>query len=134
MHSSTIVSHRVLLFLSLFTLACYGSKSVDSGTYEEGLSDGTTDGSDSTADGSDGDAGPTAMGCVFADIICVEHFEGADWCSAVGGQDAAACPGGATNTCSGISGGDYVVGGATAYYYNGFDGAAACADAGGTYN
>ena len=73
--------------------------------------------------------------CVLTDDICIEHFEVEDWCFNVGGEESYAfCFPNPTNTCSGVSDGDLVVGGATIFYYNGFDGAEDCESAGGTYN
>ncbi len=81
------------------------------------------------------DGGDAAVSCSFSADICVEPNEADNdaWCSGLGGTPSAdACAEGADGTCAIPAGGDYTAD-ATAYYYNGFDGAAACEGAGGTY-
>ena len=105
----------------------------DGGDDDGGDDDGGDD--DGGDEGGDDGGGDAAVSCTFSADICVEPNEADNdaWCSALGGTPAAeACADGADGHCEIPAGGDYTAN-ATAYYYNGFDGAAACEGAGGTY-
>ena len=110
--------------------------------HDGGATDGASVGGEETGGEETGgeetggdDGGPSAVSCSFSADICVEPNEADNdaWCSGLGGTPSAdACADGADGTCVIPAGGDYTAD-ATAYYYNGFDGASACEGAGGTY-
>ena len=131
MHSRTIVSHRILLFLSLFTLACYGSRSVSSGS--KSFDSGTYE----TVQDDEWDSFMGGCWAGYSDTVCIVYSGDTEaWCASLGSYfnyDPAGCPGGETNSCDIPAGGDFPLP-ATAYYYDIGDPQGACDGVGGTLN
>ncbi len=94
-----------------------------------GSGDGNGSGDDDNADE------PIRDSCLFGAEVCIEPNEpdNASWCISNGGNyQANECPGTYQGFCALPGTGSYTAE-ATAYYYDGIDGARACESAGGTY-
>ncbi len=149
-----------LVWMMILTLGCDTKKPEadwDTGGSYSGWSDdnhadhdgGDDDGGDTSADTDGGenggeetggdDGGSWSASCQFGSNICIEttNPDPGAWCDYEGGSsNETACGADYTSRCeipASADWGDTYAYAAIAYYYNGFDGSAACEDIGGTF-